>query len=259
MPPSPTTDIANLSLPQVNTRLERNAALLASPLFSGHDPVRIKLEKARQDLLTRQQELMMQNMSLQPHSNVQVLASGKQRALQTIKQSEVHLAKNSLILPIDQTLLLGQRDYINQTAASLSSLSINPTRSISPKPRLPRNLSAKRSHTRLRYTESNAMQEGRQEDEIARAERLSRLGAFMSYKGDSDEQDEWSDSEDDYYSNDGGDEEGYFDENGMPKRRRDATGEQVDEFGLEDDEFQEGNDEYQNGAGDQPMSAAPDK
>lgn len=176
--------------------------------------------------------------------------------------------------PMDQTLSLGQRDYINSTTHALSSLTLDHTRSSSPKPR---NSTRTNGVPRSRPSRSQLLAIGDGSgstdnyggDEVARAERLARLNAFMSYKGSDDE---WSDSDDD-------EDEGYYDypedgqgemvfetmddsqigykPNGMPLRRKNATGEEVDEYGMEDDEFAEGNSDYENGAGDEPTSGAP--
>ncbi|ODO10506.1 hypothetical protein I350_01101 [Cryptococcus amylolentus CBS 6273] len=330
-------DIPSLSLPEVKARLERNTALLASPLFASPpdassagsssssssaqivDPVRDKLVKAREALLMREQELMMENMDMDDPGGAgsagfasaagqdfgfskgkgkerEVHTSGKMRVLDRIRRGEGTLAKNGLILPIDQTLSLGQRDYINQTASSLSSLSLEATRSSSPKPRHPINHPGRgavprnrNSSTRLRdgYTADTGANGIRGDggggpgvdgvggdDEVLRAQRLARLGAFMNYKGDDDE---WSDEdddsdfheEDDYPYNPEEDRPQAFDfeaqddrqvgftRDGMPRRRENELGEEIDEFGEEDDEFAEGNDDYRDGDGDEPRSGAP--
>lgn len=177
--------------------------------------------------------------------------------------------------PMDQTLSLGQRDYINSTTNALSSLTLDHhTRSSSPKPR---NSTRTNGVPRSRPSRSQLLASGNDSgsiggfggDEVARAERLARLSAFMSYKGSDDE---WSDSDEE-------EDEGYYDypedgqgemvfetmddnqigykPNGMPLRRKNATGEEVDEYGMEDDDFAEGNSDYENGAGDEPTSGAP--
>ncbi|WVQ70562.1 hypothetical protein IAR50_000081 [Cryptococcus sp. DSM 104548] len=334
-------DIPSLSLSEVKARLERNSALLASPLFASSpagpspagpstavstadkvevvDPVREKLVKAREALLMREQELMMESMNMDGAGEAgsgspafgggsdfglgkgkgkerEVHTSGKMRVLDRIRRGEGTLAKNGLILPIDQTLSLGQRDYINQTASSLSSLSLEATRSSSPKPRHPINHPGRNavprnrnSSTRLRdgYTASTAPNGMRGEggggagldgvggdDEVLRAQRLARLSAFMNYKGDDDE---WSDEDDDsdFHEQDDypynpeedrpqafefetqDDRQVGFTRDGMPRRRENALGEEIDEFGEEDDEFAEGNDDYRDGDGDEPRSGAP--
>ncbi|OWZ80950.1 hypothetical protein C366_00782 [Cryptococcus neoformans Tu401-1] len=306
----PNDDIPTLSLPEVKERLARNTALLNSPLFAqptspsvsgstskaqgadqgSSDPIREKLVKAREALLMREQELMMQNMNVGASSSPEASnvtgdkkgkgresvggVSGKQRVLESIRAGEGLLAKNGLILPMDQTLSLGQRDYINSTTHALSSLTLDHTRSSSPKPRNPtRTNGVPRSRPSrsqlLAIGDGSGSTDNYGGDEVARAERLARLNAFMSYKGSDDE---WSDSDDD-------EDEGYYDypedgqgemvfetmddsqigykPNGMPLRRKNATGEEVDEYGMEDDEFAEGNSDYENGAGDEPTSGAP--
>ncbi|WVQ85833.1 hypothetical protein IAT38_008001 [Cryptococcus sp. DSM 104549] len=304
-------DIPSLTLPEVKDRLARNAALLSSPLFSqgtapvhqsptspqgSHpstfpaagpssptplhpaqqqqqpDPIRDKLVAARDALLLREQELMMEKMAVGDAKGKMVARSGKQRVLESIQQGEGSLAKNGLILPIHETLHLSQRDYANQTASALSSLSLNPTRSSSPKPRAPhRGHPAHPSHL-SRGGQSSVGSLASGGDEMARAQQLARLNAFMQYKGGSDDGFDDSDDDDDdegldYELDDNvdgreadfrvADNRVGFDRNGMPRRRTDALGEEVDEFGEEDDEFAEGNDDYGSGAGDDPRSGAP--
>ncbi|WRT70601.1 uncharacterized protein IL334_007599 [Kwoniella shivajii] len=315
-------DVSSLTLGQVRDRLNRNEALLNSPLFASpnganvlvspptspqigvgesgpgpstisfsspqpnHDPVKDKLLLARESLLAREQELMMNNMQINENGHSERRKSGKERVIERIREDEGRLAKNGLILPIDQTLTLGQRDYQNATALSLSQLSLNHTRSSSPKPRRPNPHSSSRSGL------GGADPFGG-EDEISRANRLARLNAFMSYKStDSDEEDfddnedynrhaedEDADGDDDAYLNklregngdadididiDGegdfplsGPASGGYDGNGLPLRTTDETGQEVDEFGEDDEIFLEGNDEYANGAGQGTLAAGP--
>ncbi|WVR08612.1 hypothetical protein IAU60_005667 [Kwoniella sp. DSM 27419] len=228
--------------------------------------------------------------------------SGKARVLERIKASEGQLAKNGLILPIDQTLTLSNRDYQNATASALSHLSLNHTRSSSPKHRRPRPLPEDRSDlfsAPLGPGSGSGLGPGSGAgDEIDRAHRLARVNAFMSYKGDMNEYDDdddnadgWRDDDDDEddgdddvdeIERDGSDLDGEakytmevalgekdfplsgpaaggYDGNGLPDRRVDAIGEEVDEYGEDDEVFAEGNDEYGNGLGGESMDAAPGK
>ncbi|KAK6906693.1 hypothetical protein I203_100680 [Kwoniella mangroviensis CBS 8507] len=311
--PTGADDISYLTLAEVRDRLNRNNALLSSPLFAtpqvgaagpSSDPVKDKLLLAREALLAREQELMLDNMHLAdqdtqqqqiyngspPKSPTLSLGgggngrSGKARVLNRIREGESNLAKNGLILPIDQTLHLGQRDYQNATALSLSHLSLNPTRSSSPKPRSAR---PKVSHPSNLY--DNVPVGG--EDEITRANRLARINAFMSYKSSSSDSE---DDDDDFDQDDDVDEEGMegidkeeyinrlirsqsqleeknfpltgnasggYDGNGQPLHNDDKSlddlGEEVDVYGEDDEDFLEGNDEYANGAGQGSMAAGP--
>ncbi|WVQ63230.1 uncharacterized protein L199_001381 [Kwoniella botswanensis] len=313
--PTGADDISYLTLAEVRDRLNRNNALLSSPLFAtpqvgaagpSSDPVKDKLLLAREALLAREQELMLGNMHLVDQDSHQQQPqiyngsptksptlglvgggngrSGKARVLNRIREGESNLAKNGLILPIDQTLHLGQRDYHNATALSLSHLSLNPTRSSSPKPRSAR---PKVSHPSNLY--DNGPVGG--EDEITRANRLARINAFMSYKASSSDSE---DGDDDYDQDDdeelegmeGIDKEEYinklirsqsqpeeknfpltgnasggYDGNGQPLHNDDKLlddlGEEVDVYGEDDEDFLEGNEEYANGAGQGSMAAGP--
>ncbi|OCF39833.1 hypothetical protein I317_06385 [Kwoniella heveanensis CBS 569] len=323
-------DVANLTLAEVRDRLNRNNALLSSPLFNSpptspqlglgvagpgpnsamsptrSDPVRDKLVAARESLLAREQELMLGSLSVKEESNgygagngngagtgyasgagmnggkdtgrrtSEGGVSGKAKVLERIKAGEGSLARNGLILPIDQTLTLGDRDYQNAAAAALSHLSINQTRSSSPKPRRsPHGSAVPRNHDLF----SSGIGGGG-DDEIARANRLARLNAFMSYKGSESDEDDFDEDEDDFDDEDEildgqegfideigtGDERdfplsgpaaGGYDGNGLPLRNVDSIGEEVDEYGEDDEIFAEGNDEYGNGAGRGTLEAGP--
>ncbi|WVQ95551.1 hypothetical protein IAU59_002648 [Kwoniella sp. CBS 9459] len=307
-------DVANLTLAEVRDRLNRNNALLSSPLFASpptspqlglgvagpgpnsamsptrSDPVRDKLVAARESLLAREQELMLGTLSVKEENGdgydvtmgpkgakdgrrtSEGGVSGKAKVLERIKAGEGSLARNGLILPIDQTLTLGDRDYQNAAAAALSHLSINQTRSSSPKPRRPPHGAVPRNHDLF----SSGIGGG--EDEIARANRLARLNAFMSYKGSDSDDDDFGDDDDDdddegldghegYLDQIGtGDERdfplsgpaaGGYDGNGLPLRNVDTIGEEVDEYGEDNEIFAEGNDEYGNGAGRETLDAGP--
>ncbi|WVF67991.1 hypothetical protein IAT40_002753 [Kwoniella sp. CBS 6097] len=313
-------DVANLTLAEVRDRLNRNNALLSSPLFASpptspqlglgvagpgpnsamsptrSDPVRDKLVAARESLLAREQELMLGSLSVKEENGYGGVASlnggkdgrrsseggvsGKAKVLQRIKAGENTLARNGLILPIDQTLTLGDRDYQNAAAAALSHLSINQTRSSSPKPRRAPHGAVPRNHDLF----SSGIGGGG-DDEIARANRLARLNAFMSYKGSESDEDDFHDDDDDDDEDDDEDEdqdldgqEGYLDQtgagderdfplsgpaaggydgNGLPLSNVDSTGEEIDEFGEDNEIFAEGNDEYENGAGRETLDAGP--
>ncbi|WWC72511.1 uncharacterized protein I206_106473 [Kwoniella pini CBS 10737] len=272
------------------------------------DPVRNKLLLARESLLAREQELMMNNLNMSPKIEIDEQhingngeesgkisfmenqnqqqsqgRSGKARVLNRIREDEHNLARNGLILPIDQTLHLGQRDYQNATAQQLSYLSINQTRSSSPKPR---------QLKQFNNNPNDLFNEGGDDDEMIRANRLARLNAFMSYKqsNDSEEEEEYDEDEDEINDEDrkmlenlknnhnslrngnGNNEEeeedernftlsgissGGYDGNGIPERMIDSIGEEIDEFGEDDEIFAEGNDEYDNGLGQGSLAAGP--
>ncbi|WWC92201.1 uncharacterized protein L201_007155 [Kwoniella dendrophila CBS 6074] len=276
--PTGADDVSSLSLAEVRDRLNRNNALLNSPLFANQqpnsppigvgigvggpgpssssfspihspqpnhsDPVKEKLLLAREALLAREQELMLsnihlkdENMDIEPTSpnlngssigndgmkvengqerikspnNLNGGRSGKARVLNKIREDECNLAKNGLILPIDQTLHLGQRDYQNATALSLSHLTINQTRSSSPKPRNPYNKFKAKS--RFGGSQEQNQQHNdlfnNQDDEITRANRLARLNAFMSYKGSNSDNEDLEEEDDDH---DNDENNGYYDE-----------------------------------------------
>ncbi|WWD20625.1 hypothetical protein CI109_105101 [Kwoniella shandongensis] len=308
LPPSTHDEISLLTLPEVRARLARNNALLTSALFvsppsnsnstngagPSSDPVRDKLIIAREALLAREKELVREEEEhvqedrkvegdIQQRRGSEGMRSGKRRVIESIKQGEGMLAKNGLILPIDQTLHLSERDYQNATTLALSHLSLDQTRSLSPKPRLGRPLAGS-SNRAPRFVG----QVGEDDDEISRAERMARLNAFMSYKGtgsEDEEEDDYDDDEDEDEEEEeedgaldledgpsgngggrgksakgritdenhfplGGNAEGGYDGNGMPRRNEDVLGEQVDEYGEDDEVFAEGNDDYDNGGAD---------
>ncbi|ORY29636.1 hypothetical protein BCR39DRAFT_505425 [Naematelia encephala] len=254
-------DINNLNLDAVRARLERNSRVLGSGIFSpspttADDPVRQKLLEAREQLLAREQELLalgVEGMNIEPGSIPESSSaarrrsstgvggsgelggarSGKASALEAIQANESRLAKNGLLIPLSETVALGQRDYYDAAAQRLSELSLAQS---SPTP-----AKSKRHPERPDQT-----------DEIARAQATARMRAFMSYK----------DEEDDGEGEDNGlidaDWEGEYDGDGDRLEfageagggggggewREKGTGEEVDELGEDDERWPEGSEEY---------------
>ncbi|KAL7422701.1 hypothetical protein Q5752_001992 [Cryptotrichosporon argae] len=295
--PSGADDVSHLTLSEVRDRLARNERVLNSGLFavspasssagpssgfggraggdpaSPTDPVRDKLLAVRQQLRAREQALLFEQtvegvdkMGVEPAPadgrRMSAARSGKQRALESIRAGEGQRPGNGLILPMSQTLELGERDFDNQTAASLDALSLAPQL----QPRL---------RPSDHYTHA---------DELDRAAQSARYAAGLDTRtpglrggayayaadGDGDARgfpgvgagfDDGGIFDDDAYD---GHEEREYDASGMPldSSRDDepATGEmEEDEMDGEDNErFEEGNDEY-NLAGDDSREAGPDR
>jgi len=164
--------------------------------------------------------------------------SGKQRALDLIRQGESGLAPGAILLyvfpltvserhltsrPIEQTLSLGNRDYTTQTLDQFNHLSLA-------KPK-------QKTYDPL--------------DENARAQALARMNNFMSYKGDGDGDGEGDDDEGgDIFGFDDGEYEGEDDRMGTGGTRARGTGERVDEYGEDEEIWREGaDDEYTLGGG----------
>lgn len=231
-----------------------------------HDPVRAKLEAVREALLSREAELLAGEMGAMrmdvkdepmdvkveagssPVSPTNMMGrrgsgtpggtrSGKQRALDLIRQGESGLAPGAIILyvnplfypilsgelinrPIEQTLALGNRDYTTQTLDSFTHLSL-----------------AKKKEKTFDPL-----------DENARAQALARMNNFMSYKGDGDAED---DEDEGIFGFDDGEYEGEDDRMGTSGKRARGTGERVDEYGEDEENWAEGGeDEYTLNGGD---------
>jgi hypothetical protein len=235
-----------------------------------HDPVRAKLESVREGLLAREAELLASEMGamsvdvkeepmemkvelgsspLSPTTSMGRRGSGtpggsrsgKQRALDLIRQGESDLPPGAILLyvrfsspssqisvkklltfrPIEQTLALGNRDYTTQTLDSFTHLS----------------LAKKKEKT---YDPL---------DENARAQALARMNNFMSYKGDADIEE--GEEDEGMFGFDDGEYEGDDDRMGTSGHTARGTGERIDEFGEDEEVWAEGaEDEYTLRGGD---------
>lgn len=176
--------------------------------------------------------------------------------------------------PVSESIALASRDFDHQTASRLSALSLNPASAQAQAQAhgldmggIPRGSSSPKSrrHRALAYPDTSPLQSTRNtadpNDEIARAEAMARVNAFMSYK--SREEYEDGDGDEDGEGFDGVDGDGVdgmfdFEELDYPdssaldgrhekgKRRERGTGETVDVYGEDDERFAEGNGDFDN-------------
>ncbi|KAL1409858.1 hypothetical protein Q8F55_003857 [Vanrija albida] len=265
LPGSGSDEISHLSLGEVRDRLARNERVLNTSLFStsptaassfaagsptarrvsnpdAPDPVRDRLLAVREQLLAREAELLADSiggMSLSPSSPSRLASSpptrsGKARALDAIRQGELHLAPNSMVF---ETLALQERDFDNQTAARFAqALSLD----------RPDSGRGKQRHI---------------DDELGRAQQAAR---YARARVAEDEDDDLFDTDEAYaaaqvYAS-GHEDAG----NGLPlatARARRSEGyddDMRDNSDDEDNEFAEGNDEYA-GGGAGSYGAGPDR
>jgi hypothetical protein len=164
--------------------------------------------------------------------------------------------------PYTETIALSDRDFEAATARTFASMSINPaarpTPPDTPSKTLRKKLN-KASHALSSATDpSSANGKSRDsgqnvfydpKDEIARAQAMAKMTAFMTYKGDSDDDDDEYDGAEGLFDMEGdydgeGDKFALGPQGREPHKHFRGTGEDVDDFGEDDEEWAEGNDEY---------------
>ncbi|RXK40660.1 hypothetical protein M231_02117 [Tremella mesenterica] len=217
------------------------------------DPVREKLLVARKTLLEREQELLLQiandgveKLDMNDAGPSRPKKSGQQRVLEEIRQKDKNLPEGGVLLPLDESFQLAQRDSDEATARRLASISLSSSTSVS---------APSSSDSRSRATPNNpgpgigltpnlkhrstpnTQRGGMLLDDYTRAQAQARMRTFMSHKPD--DEDMFGYEEDsDAVGQSGRGERAY---------RAPGTGEEVDELGEDDEVWSEGNEDYLGG------------
>ncbi|EIW69975.1 hypothetical protein TREMEDRAFT_61740 [Tremella mesenterica DSM 1558] len=217
------------------------------------DPVREKLLVARKTLLEREQELLLQianegveKLDMNDAGPSRPKKSGQQIVLEEIRQKDKNLPEGGVLLPLDESFQLAQRDSDEATARRLASISLSSPTSVS---------APSTSDSRSRATPNNpgpgimltpnskheptpnTQRGGRLIDDYTRAQAQARMRTFMSHKPD--DEDMFGYEEDlDAVGQSGRGERAY---------RAPGTGEEVDELGEDDEVWSEGNEDYLGG------------
>ncbi|BEJ16458.1 hypothetical protein CspHIS471_0510630 [Cutaneotrichosporon sp. HIS471] len=237
---SPVDEISHLNIAEVRERLARNERVLNSALFStspnngtgmatvmspssrasgAEDPVRARLLAMRAQLCAREAELLADsvgNMDLSTQATSPRTYSAKANALNAIRQAEAAHPPNRMVLSVDDTIALGERDFDNQWVARFANVGIAPS-----------------------------SRSGRRDDALKRSERASRRA-----RANVDVEDGMFDTDEAYSAAGVYAAQRQDMGNGLPMataraRRQEGYDDDMRSDGSHDDEWPEGNDEYE--------------